>query len=284
MAPGSGAEGRVAARKGVAVTDKVMQESKAPSDIREAILKEIEEQSPKGPMDATLQQGTILDVVARKLQAMSNPDLQRAILTQWHELFRTGLLAWGDDIANPNPPFFHLTATGRNTLARLTRDPGNPAGYLRHVDSFSELNAIARSYLTEGLDCYVHGQYKAAAVMVGAAAESMIVELKDVVVGQLKGREEAIPPKLKDWRIKTITDGLAAFIEGRLATLPHEIRETFQANWSALAQQIRVTRNDAGHPLSIDPVSFDRVHASLLIFPELAKLVNSLANWGKSSI
>jgi len=38
-------------------------------------------------------------------------------------------------------------------------------------------------------------------------------------------------------------------------------------------------RNEAGHPSNIDPVTYDTVHASLLIFPELANLVNELSMW-----
>jgi len=35
-------------------------------------------------------------------------DLQQAILTCWHDLFREGTLSWGYDLDNPDPPFFHV--------------------------------------------------------------------------------------------------------------------------------------------------------------------------------
>ena len=35
-------------------------------------------------------------------------DLQRAILTCWHDLFREGTLCWGHDLDNPGHPFFHI--------------------------------------------------------------------------------------------------------------------------------------------------------------------------------
>ena len=35
-------------------------------------------------------------------------DLQQAILTCWHDLFRDGALSWGYDLDNPDPPFFHI--------------------------------------------------------------------------------------------------------------------------------------------------------------------------------
>ena len=44
-------------------------------------------------------------------------------------------------------------------------------------------------------------------------------------------------------------------------------------------EQIRMARNEAGHPKSIDAVTPETVHASLLIFPELAKLCHELRSW-----
>ena len=35
-------------------------------------------------------------------------DIQQAILTCWHDLFREGTLSWGYDLDNPDPPFFHM--------------------------------------------------------------------------------------------------------------------------------------------------------------------------------
>ncbi len=43
-------------------------------------------------------------------------------------------------------------------------------------------------------------------------------------------------------------------------------------------------RNEAGHPSSIDPVTPDTVHASLLVFPELARLAKGLTDWVSNSL
>jgi hypothetical protein len=60
---------------------------------------------------------------------------------------------------------------------------------------------------------------------------------------------------------------------------PQALCDEFEAYWMAFAQQIRAVRNDTGHPTSIDPVTPDTIHASLLIFPELAKLGGKLKTW-----
>ena len=92
--------------------------------IREVLLTEIKNEDPQGrPMFPSLQQGQILNAVGRQLGASQDQSLEEAILTQWHDLFRTGLLAWGLNLSNPDPPFFHLTQRGRQALASLARDP-----------------------------------------------------------------------------------------------------------------------------------------------------------------
>lgn len=252
--------------------------------IREALLAEVHAQESLGPLGSSLQQGPVLDAVARKLGIRHNPDLEQALLTQWGELFRTGLLAWGLNLANPNPPFCHLTERGKQALENLTRDPSNPSGYLRHLYSIATLDPVALSYLREALDCYVSGLFKAAAVMIGAAAERVILEVRDTVVQKLTSLGRAIPSQLNDWRVKVVLDSVHRFQDGHKNQFPRELREEFEAYWSAFAQQIRAARNDAGHPESIDPVTPDTVHASLLIFPELTRLACGLNSWVNTNL
>jgi len=254
-------------------------------DIRAVLLQVIQDQTPKSPTGASLQQTSVLEETKRRLGiTYENLVKEQAILTTWHDLFRTGYLAWGLNITNPKPPFFHVTENGRRALASLSRDPGNPAGYLRHLSTIATLNPIANSYLKEGLDCYVAGLYKAAAVMIGGATESVILELRDITVQKLNTLGKSILKNLTDWKIKTVSDALHNFLDSNKKRFTPELRDEFEAYWMAFAQQIRTVRNDAGHPTSVDPVTSDTVHASLLIFPELAKLAAKLRTWITNSL
>jgi hypothetical protein len=141
------------------------------------------------------------------------------------------------------------------------------------------LDAVARSYLQEALDCYVDGLFKASAVMVGCSAESVILTLRNETTAKLQQMGKKMPKGLDDWKIRTVSDALYTFFDSNKAGFERDLREPFEAYWSAFAQQIRATRNDAGHPSSIEPVTADMVHASLLIFPELARLATRLINW-----
>lgn len=254
-------------------------EEERPADIREMILNIVEARQPKKPGDQSLQQGEILDSVWQQLKKDRRSYPDEEILTEWYDLFRAGYLSWGHNLANPSQPWCHVTNRGKRAFDRLGRDPGNPAGYLRHVYASGPLNPVTGSYLKEGLDCYAAGHFKAAAVMIGIASESLILDLRDTLVSQLKSLSQKEPKNINDWRIKVILEALQTYFDSRKNDLSKDLREQYEAYWAAFAHQIRITRNDAGHPSSIDPVTEDGVHASFLVFPNLAWLCKELSNW-----
>jgi hypothetical protein len=61
--------------------------------------------------------------------------------------------------------------------------------------------------------------------------------------------------------------------------MPRHLQEALEAHWGSFVHQVRVTRNDAGHPTSVEPVTADMVHAALLVFPEIARLSTKLTEW-----
>lgn len=225
-----------------------------------------------------LQQGPILNEAVKRLGIKGNIDLEQLLLTKWNDLFRSGHLGWGYDLLNPAPPFFHITEKGRETFKKLSRDPANPQGYIDYLSRFN-VNSIADSYIREALETYNNNCFKASAVMIGAAAESIILELRDNLVNKMNELGKSVPDKLKDWKIKTVIDQISEEIELKKEEIPRPLFDAFSAYWSALSGQIRFSRNDAGHPSSIEPVTEGSVHASLLIFPELVKLVSDLIKW-----
>src|SRR5687768_10952809 len=93
-------------------------------EIRRVLLEVMQEHA------SNLQSRTVLQQAARRLPGVSH----QAILTVFGDFFRTGHVAWGYNISNPDPPFMHLTEQGRRALAHLSRDPFNTDGYLAHLD------------------------------------------------------------------------------------------------------------------------------------------------------
>ncbi len=207
---------------------------------------------------------------------------QQVLLTVWYDLFREGILSWGFNIQNSGPPFCHLTERGADVMGQLSRDPSNPAGYLANLETIGSLNALAISYIEEGLDAYNAGCHRASAVMVGCASECLALELRDTIVAKFQETNQSVAKKLQDWRAKTVMDQLASEITTRQISMPRKLWEEYSSYWAAFTGQIRMARNEGGHPNIIEPVTVDVVHASLLIFPQLAKLSVELLEWVRS--
>ena len=256
------------------------------NQIRTVLLQVVSELSHSG---SGFQQGVILQRAGQRLGIhIGRIEDQQALLTMWHDLFRNGQLAWGYDIGNPNPPFCHLTETGRNTLRNLSRDPANPDGYMQYLSNQGSLDPIAESYIREALQTYNNNCYKATAVMVGVAAESIVLELRDVLVNRMNNIGKQPSRDMKGDLIKKVLDAIEKELQpyttkGAPAPMPTSLAESFSSYWPAFTSQIRTIRNDAGHPNNVDPVTPETVHAALLIFPLQVKLTLDLTAWINTS-
>ena len=244
-------------------------------DIRAVVLEIVDDLVRKHD---NLQTGSVLQEASRRLPRHDHA-AERALLTVFYDLFRTGYLSWGHDLANPNPPFCHVTALGRQALALRSRDPANPDGYIAHLRDRVPLGPVTESYITEALNTFNAACFKATAVMVGAAAESLVLDVRGSLVARLQALGQTIPADLTDWRIKRVLVSLETMITAKRTAIPGPLFERFEANWPAFTHQIRTARNEAGHPVSVEPVTAEEVHASLLIFPELATLANHVQAW-----
>ncbi len=249
-------------------------------DIKLAVMQAIEELS--NPRFGGLQAGGIIQKASEILGISSGPDQldnAQALLAIFYNMFRTGELAWGHNLSNPSPPSCHITEHGRRVLENYSRDPANPAGYLAHLADNVNLNPIALSYIKEALTAYNSGCYKAAAVLTGAASESCILELRDALVAKMESLDLTVPDNMNAWIVKRILNAIKQELDPKKLSMRNTLKEKYEAYWPSFVQTIRVIRNDAGHPVSINPVTHDAVHASLLIFPEVATLVVDLKNW-----
>jgi len=255
----------------------------ATDDVRSVLLKVIEDvASKRGPV---FDEFEVIDETKKRLEA-HDIETQHAILDAWHDLYRVGILSWGfnaETRANTTPPWVHLTALGKKTIVNVSRDPSNPAGYVASLDALIPRGTVARSYIDEAVRTYGAGCDKATAVMVGAAAETLTLDLRDALLARMVTLGKTPSKKLGDWRIKSILDGLDDELSGCKTTMPRDLFERFETFWSAFTGVLRMVRNDAGHPKAVDPITRDAVHSALLIFPEQAKLAIDLTGWVSTS-
>jgi hypothetical protein len=75
-------------------------------DIRAVLLDVVNRRDPKGDQSRNLQSRPILTEAADILKFTYDREKEQALLTQFHDLFRTGYLAWGLNLSNADPPFF----------------------------------------------------------------------------------------------------------------------------------------------------------------------------------
>lgn len=251
-------------------------------DIRSTLLEIIAEKDKplqKSPTSGSLQAGPILSEVSRRLSQYRSHEFEQAILTCWYDLFRNGILCWGHNLCNTDPPFCHLTTHGRKILENLSRDPSNPEGYMTFLTKSTKLSPIAKSYIEEALSTYNTNCFKASAVMVGAATENLVLTIRESLISKMDSLGLSKPRDLSDWRLKKISVAIENVLSEKKGMMPNELYESFEAYWPAFIHHIRTARNESGHPTSIEPVTQNSVHASLLIFPELGILVSRLEDW-----
>ena len=229
-----------------------------------------------------MQAGSVLRRVAKELKT-EDVDSQQAILTIWHDLFRSGVLAPGYNIDNPDLPHIHLTDKGRKTLSDLSRDPSNPDGYMAVLKQYKLHDAIAISYAEEAVNAYVNGCAKSAVVMIGCASERIVLMVRDELCAGLTRQTRNVSNQLQDWRFKTVRDSITTELDGKKSVMSQKLRDSYASFWLPCTEQMRQHRNDAGHPQSIAPVTDETVHANLLLFPTFANLALELIDWIKAN-
>ena len=146
------------------------------------------------------------------------------------------------------------------------------------------LNQIAKSYIREAYRTDEAGCFRATAVMVGCAAESLTLELRDKVVDKMKTVGTNPPKRLLDGPILTVIEELERQLDSKeIKKTNRLLGERYAGYWRFLTEQIRLGRNEAGHPNDANEITKPKANRCLQNFPELAVLIRDLRNWIKNS-
>jgi hypothetical protein len=256
-------------------------------DVRQIVLDTIKEQSKNG--EDVFRADEMMKEISKKV----NDGTRRAdILTHWNDLLRAGFIAlWNlDDTVNrrfQGAGVYFVTKSGEKSLEHVSRDPINQNGYMAYLDQDVTLDPVTRGYVEEALGTYRACCYKATAVMIGAAVENLALNLRDELVARLKAHGGTVTKKMESWKVKTFLEAVAEKIISDLRIdekrtkddAKRQLLEDAEARLFPVAVEFRKTRNDAGHPASLDPVHPADVHSNLLLFPTTAKLFSKLTEW-----
>ena len=176
------------------------------------------------------------------------------ILDFMNFLLYEGVIRWGLNRLNLDPPFMSITAYGREVLANNEPTPYDPDGYLDDVKSKITLDDTSELYLTECIQTFQRGNYLSSAVMLGVSAESIFNNVYDCFIGSLKSSKVLSEfEKLRNTpntkrRIDLVTDTIKV---KATKEIPKEIVDNFDSKTSPILNLIRRLRNDVGHPSGI---------------------------------
>ena len=104
--------------------------------------------------------------------------------------------------------------------------------------------------MREALVCHTHRAYLASAVMLGVASEAALLDLASATASWLGHFGTKLSEALKNGRtpIGPLFDLFRRAIEPHKPLLPDELRDGLTLTMDAVADAIRLTRNDSGHP------------------------------------
>ncbi len=188
-----------------------------------------------------------------------------------------GILIPGYDSSNTNLPFFTITEYGTQVISTNDPVPHDPDRYLEHLRSQAPLlDAVALSFVGEGLDCFQRGTYRASIVMLGVASEKLTLDLAGLVQSALSGTNASkLLEFIQNGKISTIHEEMMKRLEPKVSTLPKGIADGLDHHLGGIFTTIRIYRNQAGHPTNS---SIDRLTALGLFssFPAYCKRASDL--------
>src|SRR5260370_31458286 len=111
------------------------------------------------------------------------------------------------------------------------------------------LDAVIALSPTESLKCFRNGTFVASAVMIGVAAEQMMLVLRKAVYDALSSQEKK--KRFDDdaqGQIKRIYDAVWKKLDPVREQMPERLRESVGVELAGVFELVRKTRNETGHP------------------------------------
>jgi hypothetical protein len=208
-------------------------------------------------------------------QMLPEKDQEEIRAALW-ELVIRGML-FPRAIHDEDNTFFTITSHGREVLEATEPTPYDPHNFLRRVSEGSPiLEPETFAFLSEAVTCFLHGHNRAAAVMTGLASENEVLALIELYFRSLQGEEKrSFEHGINRARnLKQKFDVLYADLYQQRGALPNGLGEV-DVWLNGVFQLIRLTRNDAGHPIGAEPAR-EAIYANLNLFLVYARNLSAL--------
>jgi hypothetical protein len=182
------------------------------------------------------------------------------------QLINQGVLVQGIDASNDQWPFLSLSEWGEEYIQAGGPDVYDPDGYLRDLARDRPLDDVEQRYLSQASAAFRADLPDAAAVMVGAASEHLLLLLADAIVANHGTGSASKVAKARDRPALRLLTEISKYLEPRRANLARPLAESFETTFLGVANVIRASRNDAGHP-ALGHVDRDQAFVVLRLLP-----------------
>jgi len=208
-------------------------------------------------------------------------DIDKVKVIMWQLIILGVLVPGGQGYADNSWPHFSITEYGKTYLETEGSAPYDPDGYLSDVKNDSpNVDDIVLLYLTEGLQCFMKSNYIASVVMVGVAAEKVVLNLIDVLASTMSNGSKVTTFRRKPQNamIKKQFEELTKQLYPLKNQLPTELSRDLETYMDGIFNIVRSYRNEAGHPTGID-ISRDIAYSNLQLFRYFSKRVHGLIEY-----
>lgn len=199
-------------------------------------------------------------------QAMLERADWRTLREMIWRLIAEGVLVVGMDDSNESWPFVSLTEYGTRFVKDQRATPHDRSAFIAQVEKSGPLDDVERQYVNEALEAYSRDLPNSSAVMIGAASEHVLILLLTDVAAKDSTESAQATSALEQSALKMLRYA-ERYLRAREAKLPRNLRERFDTTFMGIANLIRMTRNDAGHP-ALPSVDRERCFVSLQLYPE----------------
>ena len=229
---------------------------------------------------------TVISVVKEKVNSDGRGAFDKAVADRilW-DLVSERLATFGSEDGNAAAkwPFIILTPLGRKVHEEAKPHYLDPEGYIKLLkEAVPDLEDVTSQYALEGLRCYRQNLLFAAAVMIGAAAETQIFGLLQAIHDwepdstQKQDLSETLSrrrlPAVFE-RIETATDKV---IQNK--NMPYSVHQGAHRHLLSLQEMVRIQRNEAIHP-TVAEIDRHKVFLSIQTFPVAVEVINRIRHW-----
>lgn len=146
----------------------------------------------------------------------------------------------------------YLTESGIAAAKDEAYNPDNPGGFLARLDSsVPDASSTVLMYAREAVLSYTARCYLSCAVMLGVASEAAFLEMALSFAGWLpddRGKKFGEIIERKSTNFVAKFDEFRRRIEPEKPEIPSDLSDGMSLTLDAIADLLRINRNDAGHP------------------------------------